>query len=71
MNWMECDVVESVEGRCGGRPTIQGTRVWPEVITENAEEGMGVEELHDSFPSVSLEQIRAVLAFAQRKRSAA
>lgn len=71
MNWDECEFVERVDGRCAGRPTIIGTRVWPEVITENAKDGASAEELHDWFPTVSVEQIEGVLAFARRKQSAA
>lgn len=71
MDWTGCEFVERVEGRCGGRPTVVGTRVWPETFTENAADGMSIEEMHDQFPSVSIEQIRGVMAFAQRQHSAA
>ncbi len=71
MDWTGCELVERVEGRCGGRPTIVGTRVWPETFTENAEDGMSVEEMHEHFPTVSEEQIQGVLDFARRKQSAA
>lgn len=71
MDWTGCEVVERVEGRCGGRPTIVGTRVWPEIFTEHAEYGYSAEEMHDLFPSASVEQIQRVLEFASRKQSAA
>ncbi len=71
MDWTGCELVERVEGRCGGRPTIVGSRVWPETFLEHAESGLSVEEMHEEFPSISVEQIRGVLAFAQQKRSAA
>ncbi len=70
MNWDKCEFVERVEGRCGGRPTLVGTRVWPEIFVEHADEyGMSVEEMHDHFPSASVEQIRGVLAFAASSRA--
>ena len=71
MDWTGCSVVERVEGRCGGRPTLVGTRVWPEIFTEHAAFGYSAEEMHDLFPTASVVQIREVLAFAQRKQSAA
>ena len=71
MDWTGCELVERVEGRCGGRPTLIGSRIWPEIFLENAEDGMSVEEMHEQFSSISVEQIRGVLAFAQRRRSAA
>lgn len=71
MDWTGCEYVERVDGRCGGRPTIVGTRVWPEIFTEHAEDGYSAEEMHDLFPSASVEQIRGVLEFANRKQSAA
>ena len=39
LDWLECEEVEAVPGRCGGRPTIKGTRVRPEVIVANFEGG--------------------------------
>ena len=71
MDWSECEFVERVEGVCGGRQLIVGTRVWPETFTDHAEYGYNVEEMHDLFPTVSVEQIRGVLSFAKRKQSAA
>ena len=32
MNWVDCEEVEVVAGRCGGRPTIKGTRIEPDLI---------------------------------------
>jgi uncharacterized protein (DUF433 family) len=32
MNWLNCEEVEVVHGRCGGRPTIRGTRIEPDPI---------------------------------------
>ena len=71
MDWTECELVERVEGRCGGRPTLIGSRIWPEIFLEGAEGGMTIEEMHEHFPTISVERIQGVLAFAQRKRSAA
>ena len=64
--WDECELVERVEGRCGGRPTIKGTRVEPDVIVQDAEMGATPEGTHESFPSVSVGTIRGILEFAHK-----
>ncbi len=71
MDWTGCDLIEQVEGRRGGLPTIVGTRVRPETFIEWAEDGASIEDMHRNFPSVSLDQIRAVLEFARKNRAAA
>ena len=71
MDWTGCEFVERVEGRCGGAPTVVGTRVFPDTFVEWAEDGFSVEEMNDNFPSVSVEQINGLLAFASKHRSAA
>jgi uncharacterized protein (DUF433 family) len=48
-----------------------GTRVPPETFVEGMAAGMSLEELHEDFPTVSLEQIKCILGFAQRKQFAA
>ena len=64
MNWQDCDFVEQVPGKCGGRPTIKGTRIEPDVIITDAELGASPEETHESFPSVPIATIRAILDYA-------
>ena len=71
MDWTGCEFVERVEGRCGGRATIVGTRVWPEIIVDCLDDGMNGEDIWEHYPSVSPEQIRGVIAYIQVKRSAA
>ena len=64
IDWMQCKLVESVEGRCGGQPTIMGTRIFPEPILNMFESGDSVEQIHDSFPTLSIEQIEGLIRFA-------
>ena len=71
MDWTGCEFVERVEGRCGGRPTIVGTRVWPEIIVDCLDDGMNGEDIWEQYPSVSPDQIRGLIAYIQAKRSAA
>ena len=64
--WDDCDLVERVEGRCGGRPTIKGTRIEPDAIVGDFELGSPIEEIHENFPSLSVDTIRKLIAFAHR-----
>ncbi len=66
IDWTECSEVEVVPGRCAGRPTIKGTRVEPGVILVDEEYGRTPEQTHASFPTVPVETIRRIRAFAHR-----
>ena len=49
---------------CGGRPTITGTRMRVTDILEALATGVSEETLVADFPYVTLEDIRACLAYA-------
>lgn len=49
---------------CGGRPTVAGTRMRVTDILEALASGVSEEEIVRDFPYVTLEDIRACLAFA-------
>lgn len=49
---------------CFGRPVIKGTRIWVSLIIDNMVEGTSEEELLASYPQLTVEDIRAALAFA-------
>lgn len=51
---------------CGGRPTIRGTRVRVSDIVDMLAHGSTPQEIVEAYPYISLEQIRAALAFAAR-----
>jgi uncharacterized protein (DUF433 family) len=63
VDWSECDLVESVAGKVGGRPVIKGTRIPADTILTDEELGATAEETLESFPSLSLDAIRRVRAF--------
>ena len=71
MDWTECEFVERVEGRCGGAPTVVGTRVFPEIIVDCLDEGMNGEDIWEQYPSLSPQQIEGLIAFVRAQRSAA
>ncbi len=62
MNWSER--ITSDPGICGGQPVIKGTRVLLRTILASLAEGDSVESILGSFPSLSEEDVRAVIAFA-------
>ena len=49
---------------CGGAPVVRGTRVTIRTILASLAEGATASEILADFPSLSEEDIRAVIAFA-------
>ena len=50
--------------RCGGAPIIKGTRVRIKVILDNLAEGHTPEQIVKSYPTLTIKDVRAVIAFA-------
>ncbi|MBF0612358.1 MAG: DUF433 domain-containing protein [Magnetococcales bacterium] len=48
---------------CGGVPVIKGTRVTLRTILASLAEGSSPEEIVAAFPSLTLEDVRVVIAF--------
>jgi uncharacterized protein (DUF433 family) len=68
MDWTDCDLVEQTPGKVSGRPVVKGTRILADTIVQDHELGAPVEEIQESFPTLSVETIRAILAFAHTKQ---
>ncbi len=49
---------------CHGRPCIKGTRIWVSLIVENLAAGVSEKELLEAYPQLTIEDIRAALAYA-------
>jgi uncharacterized protein (DUF433 family) len=49
---------------CGGAPVVKGTRVRVKVVLDNLASGLSAEEIVSSYPTLTLEDVRAVIAFA-------
>jgi uncharacterized protein (DUF433 family) len=49
---------------CGGETVIRGTRVTLRTVLASLAEGATVDEILADFPSVSAEDVQAVIAFA-------
>ena len=52
-----------VQGVCGGRPVIEGTRLSVKLIVGWARLGMTPEEIADQYPDVSVVQVADALAY--------
>jgi uncharacterized protein (DUF433 family) len=49
---------------CGGQPTIRGTRVTLNTVLASLADGDSVEDILRSFPTLTADQVKAVIAFA-------
>ncbi len=50
---------------CGGQPTIKGTRVLVLDILDWVKEGLSFDEILESFPSITREDIQEIIAYAK------
>lgn len=48
---------------CFGKPTIRGTRIWVSLILDFLASGMSAEEVLAEYPHLSVEDIRAAIAY--------
>lgn len=49
---------------CGGSPVIKGTRVTVKTVLASLAEGASVAEILKDYPSLTADDVRAVIAFA-------
>jgi uncharacterized protein (DUF433 family) len=68
MDWNGCDVIEQIPGKVGGRPVVKGTRVEPDVILVDEEMGRTPEQTHADFPTLPLDTILKIRAFAHNRQ---
>lgn len=66
--WTDCEVVERVDGKLGGRPVIKGTRIEPDLLIVEADAGRTPEQTHNDFPTLPVNLIREIQAYAERQR---
>jgi uncharacterized protein (DUF433 family) len=62
MDWRERISVDPLV--CHGKACIKGTRIMISVILDNLAAGASPEEIVKSYPSLSLEDIQAAIAYA-------
>ena len=58
------DVIVRDPDILGGRPVFRGTRVPVEVLFENLEDGLSIDEIIASYPSLNKADVTACLAGA-------
>jgi uncharacterized protein (DUF433 family) len=51
-------------GVCGGRPCILGTRIDIAIILDGLAEGLTPDQIINHYPQLTMEDIRAALAYA-------
>jgi uncharacterized protein (DUF433 family) len=66
MDWAECAVIETVPGKMGGQPVIKGTRLRPQDLLVNREQG--IDWLIDNHGGVTRKQVQAVFDFHDRHK---
>ncbi|MBL8229483.1 MAG: DUF433 domain-containing protein [Bryobacterales bacterium] len=65
---MACELVERVPGKVSGQPIVRGTRIMPDPIVRRFARGETLDDIHEAWPSLSMDQIKALIAFAQAQR---
>lgn len=68
IDWMACELIESVPGKVSGRPVVRGTRILPDAIAGSYDLGETIDELHEGFPTPSVAQIERLIEFAHAQR---
>ena len=68
IDWMACELIESVPGKVSGRPIVRGTRILPDGIVNSYEMGESIEEIREDWPSLSAAQIHRLIEFAHAQR---
>jgi uncharacterized protein (DUF433 family) len=49
---------------CGGKPCIRGTRIYIAIILDGLAEGLTPEQVIDHYPQLTIDDVRAALAYA-------
>lgn len=64
MTWDYREHIVRDSSICGGAPVVRGTRVTLRTILASLAEGATVDEILADFPTLTEENVRAVIAFA-------
>ncbi|WP_437837138.1 DUF433 domain-containing protein [Sorangium sp. So ce1153] len=62
MSWHDRIVTDPVV--CHGKACIRGTRVMVSVVLDNLAAGLSPDEVVSSYPSLTLDDVRAAVAYA-------
>lgn len=67
IDWTKCALIETVPGKRGGKPVIKGTRLTPEDLLTNREQG--VDWLVENYGGITPETVWAVFDFYDRHKA--
>ena len=62
MNWRDRITVDPTV--CHGQACIKGTRVMAAVVLDNLAAGLGTDEILRSYPSLTVDDVHAAMAYA-------
>jgi len=68
MDWSGCELVEVIPGKVSGVPLVVGTRIPADVIFDYVDSGSPLEEIVADYPSLSMETVQSLAAFAESRR---
>jgi uncharacterized protein (DUF433 family) len=68
IDWTGCDLVERVAGKVSGQPIVRGTRILPGPVVRRFDRGEKIEQIQEDWPSLSVDQIEGLVAFAHAQR---
>lgn len=68
IDWTGCESVEHVPGNVSGRPVVRGTRIRADTIVQDADLGSPIEEIHENYPDLRIDDIQRLLTFAHAHR---
>ncbi len=68
IDWTACELIEQIPGKVSGRPIVRGTRIMPEGIVNSFDMGESIEDIHEDWPSLSINHIKRLIEFAHAHR---
>lgn len=68
IDWTACELIEQIPGKVSGRPIVRNTRILPDAIVNSYDMGESIEDLHEGFPSLTIDQIHRLIQFAHLRR---
>jgi uncharacterized protein (DUF433 family) len=70
IDWSQCPIVQRNPNKLGGVPTVRAWRVPADTVVENHDYGLPDDEIAYQY-SLPIEDVRAILAFAEHARRSA
>jgi uncharacterized protein (DUF433 family) len=68
IDWSAYELIEQIPGKVSGRPIVRGTRILPEGIVTSYDMGASIEKIRESWPSLSVDQIKRLIESAHTQR---